>query len=643
MAAFEFRAPTLIIVMAAIISAAASADPLAEAFGSRPGLWGLRLSPDGTKISFLQAHPSDLAIATVFDTKAEKSNVVLASDKGRFDLRGCEWANNERLLCSYYGIAKEVGRLYPTTRLVAVDADASDMKVLLQRKLSGIRTQFQDDIVDWLPDDPDHVLIEMPDSKGTGVVRLDVRTGSTRTLAHSRANVQEWLSDGRGALRLRMSITERKAEWRYTLAGENKWRDLHESDLTELFDPFVPVGFGEEPISLLVFKASGDRLALWSEDLANDRKSELIFAHPEVDVGDALHVGKYGRIVAVGYSTDRPHLHFFDLAIKKVTDRISREFPGQVVQVVDESWDRKIYIVHVRSDQNPGVYYLFDTSRNRLSPISPQYPQLEGRTLAAMKPIHYEARDGVEIPGYLTAPAEGPEAGLPAVILPHGGPHSRDYWGYDWLAHYFAARGYAVLQSNYRGSGGFGSEWLGEGAFKNWRRAIEDIDDGVQHLIDSGVIDPERVCIVGWSYGGYAALMSAAEFPERYRCVVSIAGVTDLDRLVRDSRRFVGGRRTMEEYIGRDDAVLLEGSPVKRAADIQAPVLLFHGDHDVNVSIGHSKAMKKELNRKKKTVTLVEYEDVEHSIRREAYRMDMLAKIGALLDETTRAVPSAAR
>jgi dipeptidyl aminopeptidase/acylaminoacyl peptidase len=252
-----------------------------------------------------------------------------------------------------------------------------------------------------------------------------------------------------------------------------------------------------------------------------------------------------------------------------------------------------------------------------------------------MKQIHYEARDGVRIAAYVTIPTGGAQTGHPAVVLPHGGPHSRDYWCYDMLAQYFAARGYVVLQSNYRGSGGFGDDWLGLGGFHEWRKAISDIDDGLQHLVDSELVDPSRVCIVGWCYGGYAALLSAAEYPARHRCVVSIAGVTDVDRLALDEAKYKGGR-SMRYYFSSTDS----GSPVNRADDIQAPVLLFHGEEDINVFVKHSAIMEKALRKKNKAVSFIEYEDVEHSILRNEYRIDMLTRIGAFLDESTSPVGS---
>jgi dipeptidyl aminopeptidase/acylaminoacyl peptidase len=247
-----------------------------------------------------------------------------------------------------------------------------------------------------------------------------------------------------------------------------------------------------------------------------------------------------------------------------------------------------------------------------------------------MKPIRYPARDGLEIPAYLTLPvgAAGP---LPTVIFPHGGPESRDYWDFDWLAQFMAAKGFAVLQSNYRGSAGYGEGWTGEGGFRAWRTAINDLTDGAQYLVKEGIADPARICVVGWSYGGYAALMSGVEEPDRYRCLVSIAGVSDPEMLIKVARHFTN-RKEVLEHISRDAEVIDKGSPLKRASEIRAPVLLFHGDQDINVTIDHSEKMARALERAKKPVEYIEYEDVEHQIWRNRYRVDMLDRIGSFLD-----------
>jgi dipeptidyl aminopeptidase/acylaminoacyl peptidase len=610
-----------------------------------PGLWGVRMSPNGAKVSFLQMHPENLTVLTVFDLSTGEANLALASTSDGFNLQWCDWANNERLLCSFFGISK-AWNSFVVTRLVAVNADGSKMKVLLQKQVEGNYSQFLDGVVDWLVDDPRRVLVEIPNmmpgsidvfrpahasSRGFSVRPVDIYSGDTGIPIETQSGYVSWMSDGRGLPRLYRRLNEHHLRWNYRQSGKNKWRRLHKARVSDLDDHYYPVGFGEDPDGLLVVMPHEGRFALWSVDLKGKRDDEIVFSHPEVDVRRTLVLGKFKRTVAIEYVTDRAHLHFFDAAVEKISEMLTSYYSGKTVEVIDESWDRRYYIVYVGSDRDPGAFYRFDVEKKKLLKISPKYPLLESRSLSPMKPVRYPARDGAEIPGYLTLPEDAKEGALPAVILPHGGPMSRDYWRFDWMAQFFAAKGYAVLQSNYRGSAGYGIDWAGEGGFRAWRTAINDLTDGAKYLVEQGVVDPARICIVGWSYGGYAALMSGVEEPERYRCLVSIAGVTDPEMLIEDLRYFMN-RYAMQKFISRDPEVIKRGSPLKRASEIRAPVLLFHGDEDVNVRARHSQKMAKALERAKKSVEYIEYEDVEHSIRRSDYRVDMLDRIGSFLD-----------
>jgi dipeptidyl aminopeptidase/acylaminoacyl peptidase len=309
--------------------------------------------------------------------------------------------------------------------------------------------------------------------------------------------------------------------------------------------------------------------------------------------------------------------------------------PGQVLAIVDESWDRRFYLIHASSDVDPGVYYRFDSQEGVLSKITSVYPWLEDFDLARMQPLEFLADDGTSIPGYLTLPAptssDGSTSPRPLVVFPHGGPRARDDWGFDWIPQFLAARGYAVLQANYRGSDGLGEAWVGDGAYKDWKRAMKDVDAGVLALIDQGIADPDRICIAGWSYGGYAALISAIEFPERYQCAVSIAGVTDPYRLLSEAKGRERAYRKTQIPQGAEEMKL--SSPLRRSDETQVPILLFHGDMDRNVPVDHSRDLEKSLRKSKKQVEYIEYEGADHHITKQSDRIDMLQRIGDFLAE----------
>ena len=259
-------------------------------------------------------------------------------------------------------------------------------------------------------------------------------------------------------------------------------------------------------------------------------------------------------------------------------------------------------------------------------------PELEGRTLASVKPITITAADGTAIPAYLTLPPGKPAKGLPAVVLPHGGPSSRDEWGFSWLAQFLAARGYAVLQPQYRGSAGFGDTWLNDNGFKNWRTSIGDITTSTKWLAAQGIADPDRTAILGWSYGGYAALQSAATEPSLYKAVIAIAPVTDLAMLKNDFRDFTI-KEIVEKEVGSGPHVA-EGSPLRHAADFRVPVLLVHGDLDTNVKIAHSEKMDAALKAAGKQSELLTFKGLNHQLDDSDARTQMLTRIGELLERT---------
>jgi dipeptidyl aminopeptidase/acylaminoacyl peptidase len=608
-------------------------SPLAQAFGSAPAMWGAKLSPDGSKVSFIRMHEQGATVAVVLDMVTGKARVILGGDRDRFDITWCDWVNSERLLCGLRGVVLDPPSAYALTRLVAVNHDSSNMKVLMDYRLRDTFAQFQDRVVDWLPDDDRHVLVQVPSEDGTGVSRLDVYAGDLVTEEHVRGSTYEWVSDGHGVPRLYHVFTTTEQRWdvREKPEQDAAWSTLHGARLEDADDTFSPIGFAENRNELLYLDRHEGREALFGMDLANDRQTRLIYAHPTVDVSSVLSFGKYRRLVAAAYVTDRPHLQFFDRRVADIHALLSRTLPNKQISVFDEDWGQRYYLVHAGSDLDSGTYYRFDAEKRELVPISSAYPTLKGRQLVPMREIHYPAKDGTQIQAYLTLPAGDASGHKPTIILPHGGPSARDYESYDFLVQFLAANGYAVLQSNYRGSGGYGEEWQGTGAFRNWRVAVGDIIDGADHLVREGIADPDRICAIGWSYGGYAALMSAIEQPKRFRCVVSIAGVSDPLELGFNVRRFVGGR-TEQVFIGVGDEAKA-GSPKQRAAELAAPVLLAHGQRDINVPFAQSQSLARSLTRAKKDVQFIEYEFAQHSIEQERYRIDLLTRVGDFLGQ----------
>lgn len=595
-------------------------SPLAAAFGAAPRMSGARLSPDGRKVSYLQTNEEGRTLLGVLDLDTGQVELVLAGELDRFTILWCGWANETRLLCSFRAVNETRFERYSTTRLVAVNADGSDALPLLQGRLG----RYGDTLIDWLPDDPDKVLALVPAAGGYATARLDIYDATLEDVTTGAAGTLSWGSDGRG--QLRVYVARERGEYRFYVRGDDAvdWKFWRAVDVDDRQSRFVPQII--EGNAIYYLDADGPRTSLFSVPLDLEREPERVFTHERVDVLGVQYVGKYDRLVGAGFAEETFKIGYFDDRIADLVTGLEPLLEGRAISVVDEDWQRQNYLVFAASDTDPGSYYHFDAQSRTLTRLAESYPALAERSLRPMRPLDYPARDGTTIPGYLTLP-EAPQQ-PPAVVLPHGGPWARDYWGYDFLVQYLAARGYAVLQSNYRGSAGYGEDWVGRGAYREWRRAVSDVADGARYLIDAGLVDPERVCIVGWSFGGYLALQSVIAEPDLYACAASIAGFGDLRAL---AQQYTEQAR---ENLGIDRSLYATASPQRRADEIDVPVLLVHGKWDFNVSWHQSRNMARALRRLDRPVELVSYEKAEHEIAQQAYRIDLLTRLGRFLDES---------
>jgi dipeptidyl aminopeptidase/acylaminoacyl peptidase len=611
------------------------ADFAADADFSRP-----TLSPSGNKVAFV-TRVQDNRVLVVLDLVEKKRIGLMAATVETFEISYCRFKSEDRLLCGFRGTAFERGQPYPVSRLVAVDATGKDKpRVLVQNGTQGA-SQFQDRVLDWQIDDPKHVYIALAGDGNvfSKVMSLDVYTGLMTVVQRSRFPIHDWSTDRDGVVRFGEGYDE-KAK-RYYITRDSKdapWRSLGKWEIGQA--DFEVIGFGPTPGTLLVSATHNGRDAIFEMDLSEKSDRQLLFSSSEVDAGGPIYWPSDQRIIGFYFESDRTHRRLFDAEAESVYAAIDSVLPGADNFVVGASRDGKKLLISSGTDVRPTNYYVLDLNTSKMLRIGSQNAALAQSPLAPMKSIKIKGPDGVVLPGFLTLPLGSSGKNLPMVVYPHGGPASRDTWGFNDMVQFFASRGYAVLQVNFRGSTGYGDDWFQQG-HQNWGTVmVDDITAATRWAIAEGIADPANTSIIGWSYGGYAALMSAVREPTLYRCAVSIAGVADLRALAREDSRFFGGRRTMKYILGDDVSELKAGSPLRAVDKIKVPILLVHGDNDIQVSVDHSKRMARALDRENKKNELVVIKDGNHSLSRYEWRTTLLTKIEGFL-ATNAPVPAA--
>ena len=620
-------------VMVAIPAAAATPPPI-DAYARMPEIRGVTVSPDGTQIAYITSVDDESVAVTRNLQSADKKFVpILRSESGKYDISWCNWANDTRLLCGLRAMAEEAGHVYPYTRLVAVNADGSKMKLLIQNTEAG-GAQFHDRILDWTPDEPDTVLIELDDDRNgfPAVFELNINNGFRITRTRERTPIRSFTTDARGNVRLGSGYGGTAEVSHYArLEDEREWQLLAKIKAFSESDALEPIAVASGKNIAYATGLFEGRSALWEMDLTDQREPQLVFSHPLVDADDPLLTAD-GRLLGIWYELDRPFVYYTDERARGLIQAINKAEPSKFSFISDSSRDEKTFIVRSYSDVDASTYFFFDTRKAQLLRIGTQYPEIDPATQGRMRSIAYKAADGTEIPGYLTVPAGLRAEKLPLIVMPHGGPISRDTWDFDFLRAFLVSRGYAVLQMNFRGSSGYGSEWY-HAAHQDWGGlTYSDITDGARWAVTEGIADPKRMCIVGWSFGGYAALLGAVRNNDLYRCSVSIAGVADLNLLLSESRFFTNWRFAREQ-IGVDKEKLRTDSPLRHVDKINMPVLLIHGDKDYQVEVDHTRKMNSALKRADKPHRTVLIEDATHQLDRKSDRVTLLTEIEKFLLE----------
>lgn len=614
----KLRWVAVLAAMASSISAMAGSPPTSSTpkipvadFASLPIVHRPLLSPNGHRIAAQSIADGKTKLVLLDADRPEARPSVIPLNETK--VASLKWAGNQRLLLTVQSSEKIRGEEVPFLRLIAIDLATGGARVV-DRKSRGI---YAGDVIYTDPTGSWALVVSQDDVFSyPSVKRVDLSTGDATVVEKARDDVWNWYADDKGVVRAGIAYEGRKWTVWYRDKADEKLRPIR-GKLAKDDDAAVDrIIFGRGDNSWIVTNERTGRFSLYKYDLKTGAVGEAIFEHPEVDLDDVTYDALTGEIEAIEFEDDRPRIQWLDPSMKTLQAKLDRALPNSVNVTIGWSDDDKRALVWSGSASDPGSYFVLDRSTAVMNPVVTPYPNVDPAQLSPVKFVRYQARDGLSLPAYLTLPRGRDAKGLPLIVLPHGGPFTRDQWEYDPQVQFLANRGYAVLQPQFRGSTGYGKDFVTKGHGEWGRKMQDDLDDGVDWLARSGQIDPKRVCIVGSSYGGYAALWGAIRNPDRYRCAASMAGVTDVAALLRYDRKVFSATRYFREWRtkvgGAGNADLTTISPLNFAGKLKVPVLIGHGEKDDRVPVKQGHLMVDALNKSGADVTSVFYKDGGH-------------------------------
>jgi dipeptidyl aminopeptidase/acylaminoacyl peptidase len=592
-----------------------------EDFFRNPEKSAYQISPDGKFISFMAPYESRMNIF-VQKTGSDKAT-RLTSETDR-DIAGYYWANADRILFLKDSGGDENFALY------GVDKDGKNSKCLTC--FEGVRTQ----IIDELEDQPDFVIIGLNQRNNMvfDPYRLNIKTGEKEMLAENPGNIQGWMTDHEGKLRIAIAIVD----------GVNT-QLLYRDDESQEFEPVLTTSF-KESLSPNFFTFDNKHLYATSNlgrdksaavifDPKTAKETEVLYENEDFDVGGISYSRKRKVITAASYTSWKRERHFFDDEARTMFEKLESLLSGYEIAITASDKAEENYIIRTYSDRSMGAYYLYDKTKEKLTKIQDVSPWLDEDQMAEVKPIQYRSRDGLVIHGYLTLPKGVEAKNLPVVVNPHGGPWARDNWGFNPEVQFLANRGFAVLQMNFRGSTGYGKAFW-EASFKEWGLSMQnDITDGVYWLIREGIADKDRVAIYGASYGGYATLQGLVVTPTLYAAGVDYVGVSNLFTFMQTIPPYWKPMLDMMyEMVGNPEANKQQfeaTSPAMNADKIIAPLFVAQGANDPRVNIAESDQIVEAMRTRGIEVEYMVKDNEGHGFRNEENRFDFYRAMEAFL------------
>ena len=661
----------LILAFGATLQAEVPALIPLETIFADPDIQAVQVSPTGRYLTWLAPHNQRMNLA-ILDRETKK--VTWLTNMKEESVVSFVWAKKDRLLFAQqfggreqYGMFAcdpDGGNLIVINKLERVEATADGAG---EGDAPGSERDLPKSLINLLPKDPDHILMNRirGNSFLGDVIKVNIRTGKETIEERNYINARAWIADAAGVIRVAICTDfEEPIRVKYRPDAKTEWRTIGEfSKETSLFleeaapiEPhWRPSVFAKDGHTLYVKSfMEQDKAAIRTLDPETGAWGPVIFTHPRVEPGDRLAnyrrgglssraavdgliFNTKGDLAGISYEDDYPEVKWLDPEMAKMMHDLDGALPDTRNAIVSATSDGSLYVIRAASDRDPGTFYLYNPAKQELSQIGRARNNINPAHMSEMRPIRFKARDGLEVAGYLTLPAGREAKNLPMILVPHGGPFGpRDDWGYNDQIQYLANRGYAVLQVNYRGSGGYGLQFQ-LGGYRQWGRKMQDdLTDGVKWCIAQGLADPARVGIFGASYGGYAVLAGLTLTPELYCCGVDYVGVADLEargapRSFAPPRVIREGQEIRDLHPVKDADLLRAVNPVAHVQNIRVPLFAAYGKNDPRVRFDQWQILETRLKQYGKTYEALIEENEGHGFRKLENKLDFYRRVEAFL------------
>jgi dipeptidyl aminopeptidase/acylaminoacyl peptidase len=621
-----------------VISSPARAASL-SAYGKLPAIEDVDISPNGKLLAMIRTDGEKRRVE-ILDLDARK--FIGGIDAGNTKVRSVQWADDTHVLITISQtslIPDVIASRNDWSMAIIYDINARTQRPLLgKRETESLNIILDQPVVRIVDGRPVVYVMGVTFVEGYGtnaIFRTDLATARTTVDVVGSPDTEDFLVGDDGKVAAELQYNPKRG---ITVLRLRDGKALRNAPLPADASRMSLAGFSADGKSVLVY--------YWPKGKGKER----VLAEASLETGDwrpvagsdnqaAMFDPRTSRIIGLHSLKDDVSTYtYYDPRNQQVWNAIVKAYSGDRVSPAGASADRKRIVAFVDSPTEGETYSLVDLATGDASIVGVLYPEIKPADISLVKPISYKAADGKVITGYLTLPRGKGDKNLPLIVLPHGGPASRDTLGFDWWAQALANRGYAVLQPNFRGSTGFGREFLESGYGEFGRKMQTDLSDGVRYFAAEGTIDPKRVCIVGGSYGGYAALAGAAIDTGVYRCAASIAGPADLRRMLADERNDSGleAFQYWTEFMGVEgtrDPDLAAISPASHADAVKIPLLLVHGKDDTVVLYEQSKIMADAMKKAGKPVEFVTLDGEDHHLSRGVTRLKMLEAVTAFVEK----------